>query len=51
MMFFLPAEKLRIMKNALRVYGSDTIGKAKLVTRIQYADQVRNCVEAGSIQK
>lgn len=48
--FYLPTEKLQIMKNALRVYGSDTIGKSKLVTRIQYADQVRDCMEASSSQ-
>ncbi|MBN1385108.1 MAG: cobalamin-dependent protein [Elusimicrobia bacterium] len=39
--FYLPEERYRIIKNALSVYGEDITGKAKLVTRIQYTDQLR----------
>ncbi len=39
--FYLPEERFRILQNALNVYGEDIIGKAKLVTRIQYVDQLR----------
>lgn len=41
--FYLPEEKHRILKNALSVYSEDIIGKAKLVTRIQYADRLKEC--------
>ena len=39
--FVLPEKKYQILKNAFIVYGEDIIGKSKLVTRIQYTDQLR----------
>lgn len=39
--FFLPEEKFQILKKALSVYGEDIVGKSQLVTRIQFADQLR----------
>ena len=39
--FYLPEERYKILKNALNVYGEDIIGKTKLVTRIQYSDQLK----------
>jgi len=39
--FCLAEHKYRILKSALAVYGEDIAGKSKLVTRIQYEDQLR----------
>ena len=39
--FILPEKNYKILKNAFIVYGEDIIGKSKLMTRIQYADQLR----------
>jgi len=39
--FVLPEKNYQILKKAFIVYGENTIGKSKLVTRIQYTDQLR----------
>ena len=39
--FYLSDNKMKIIDNASKVYGTDILGLSKMVTRIQYEDQLR----------
>jgi hypothetical protein len=41
--FSLSKNNLEILKGAIDVYGDDIIGLSKLVTRVQYSDQIMEC--------
>jgi len=41
--FYLSRDKSKLLRNALNTYGADAIGLSKLVTRLQYSDQIKLC--------